>query len=160
MSEQNNIEVFLCPKLSKKGFSLTEITICLVMIFVIATLATPSYYRMIHKFQSAAAAASARATLPALIVYWDEKGSFLNFRDEITVPEHGGLIKAGNQFLGAHLPEMDNIRWDIVYVTRDSLSIEWSIEGCDDCREGLEIEIKTAENGAAHYPKWSFYHYQ
>lgn len=145
--------------LCRRAFSMAEIAFGLVLFGLIATTAAPFYYHLINQFRTHGAAASVRATLPAFILHWDEQGNFYAFDSHTAVPSKGGPILADGQSIGVHLPEMDRVRWKITDVQANSISIEWDIEGCADCRAGIQLDIETSADGATHYPVWDYYHY-
>src|SRR3989338_1916407 len=88
---------------NKKGFTLLEILIVVVILGVVAGLALPAYFSTIEKARAQEALSSLSATRQAMIQYFSEQGTYATAQIGTAVADTGNLSYNPNYAAGGQV---------------------------------------------------------
>ncbi len=131
---------------NKKGFTLVELMVVVAIIAILAAVALPMYSTFKQKSRVATATKSLEGIKSALQGWFEKKGGFSTIS---TVAATGGSVKAGDENVGAGLPQIEDMSWSISSASSSELQIDFtwgSGSGCPAANCNGKWKIRCMDN--------------
>ena len=107
--------------MNKKGFTLVELMVVVAIVAILAAVALPMYSTFKQKAYVSTVIKSCSGANMALQNWFANHNSF----GGVSVGTNGGSLVHNNVRLGAGLPEIEDLNWEIVSPTNNSVRITW-----------------------------------
>ena len=111
---------------NKKGFTLVELMVVVAIVAILAAVALPMYSTFKQKSRVSTVLKGLTGATTALQSWYDDNNSFSTVDYVPTAEGAGGSIKSGGPDgtrIGAGLPAVSGVTWDIVTSTASTLEI-------------------------------------